>query len=374
MRNLAGLLLVLLVALVLTNMSSFKGLSIIQLDRPNEVSVGTDPGGALGIEGLDDGESGAVSYHGEEELGGKKLGTITNNFIFPVQLYITVEVEFVEADYTGNQEPWWRDVAISIGEEEPLEFQDLEPEDSDELTTGPVDLDPGDKLDISIDDGSKIHLRGTTELEEFLGVARFSITGYEETGALLFEIEPASGLDLRKQYFSWVDGDEVSDLLETTGERYPVTELETINLEGEVGYLQQHDPDSADAAAEWYEAIDQFGDTTLHVLFENPPGELEGTQVLKVLVRRTNNHQNRIPELDIYLRKEEETISILLSGQAVDSSEGQVFTLYFEAEELNDQPEINLEVWLHGNSTNTADQLDNTVEFGAIEWGYVTAE
>ncbi|MFO7951671.1 MAG: hypothetical protein R6U91_02530 [Bacillota bacterium] len=378
MRNLAGLLLVLLVALMITSMPSFKGLSIIQLDRLSELSVGTDPGGALGIAGLDDGISGAIPISGNNPGGGADdiyVGEITNNFDTEIHFDVAVEVEATIFEYSGNQVPEWVNISLFFEKDgetvEELGFENIGPGDlGQELTAEGLLLSPGETLVVLFDGQS--YINKAKDLESFQAEARFSITG-GSAGAenLTFDLEPSG--DLRQQYFSWTD-DYVPP--EPTGVSYPVAELEyTDNLTGDIDYLK-YDPDSDAANNNWYEANDSEANTVLHVELEAPDnGTLVGTQTIKVLVRRTDignpGGQLSEPVLDIDLRQDGSYIASLVSEQEVTDPVGQVFTYYFEADELNELSGVNLEVWLQGE-TKKHGNIYNTVEYGAIEWGYVT--
>jgi hypothetical protein len=208
MSKLAGLLLVILTAIVLISMPSFKGLSVIQLNRTSDLPVGLDPGGAQGIIDLDQGLSGAIVIGGSAASDDRYIGTIANNFDFQVQLEVTVLISTV-ASVNGN--PWWRNINIFFDHEniygerervEALEFNDIRlsrlpaPQ---QLTTGAIVLNSGEALVVSLDGNSSFSQAGN--ISDFEAQALFTITG-NSTGdeSITFTIEPKD--DLRKQYFT----------------------------------------------------------------------------------------------------------------------------------------------------------------------------
>jgi len=190
--------LLVLTCLVILSMPHLTALQGIQLHRPQQAEVGPDYSGALSIYGLDQGEEGAERL---EEA--HQLGSITNNYPETIEVDLNVEVEFLEAIYedgeTPSQEAVWENIIIYLGEEE-LDFADQEEGDSQEQASS-VDLEPGESLDLFINEDSALDYPppGHSVLEHFLGVARFSFTGYCQEGGYLFNIEPSG--DLRQQYF-----------------------------------------------------------------------------------------------------------------------------------------------------------------------------
>jgi len=208
MRKLSGLILVVLAVVVLVSMPSFKGLNMIQLNRANDLPVGPDPNGALGITGLDQGLNGAIPIGGSALLLNQYIGTITNNFAFPVQLDVTVTIRVTEFTYSGTGEPRWRTINVYIDREEVggiraavLRYNDMWADDTpqqQQRTTAPIILNPGESLAVSLDRRSR--LSRFNRVTSFRAEALFSIVGSRVgSGASSFIIEPAG--DLRKQYF-----------------------------------------------------------------------------------------------------------------------------------------------------------------------------
>ena len=387
MRNLAGLLLVLLVALVLTNMSSFKGLSIIQLDRLNELSVGTDPGGALGINGLNDGPTGSIEIGSNQGDEDRYMGTITNNFDFDIEFTLSIEIRVTELDYGSGEIPEWQNINVLLeknGElEDSINFGNIELINVDPpisvVDQAEIVLGSGDNLDILLD--SQSFINNAQDLEDFQAEALFSIDG-GSTGAenITFNLSPVD--DLRRQYFSWAD--DYEDPEPMTGFLYPDEALlpgppdngYTDNLDGSIEFLQ-YNPDSEDARINWYTAVNSTTDTVLHVMLDTPPSArtLEGTQTLKVLVRRTTNQtgsgaQNPKLQVRLYQGDDNLNIPIVPLEVVVEDPDWEVFSYTFEAGDLIDGLSgTNLKVWLYGE-TRGREAYRTTVEFGAIEWEY----
>lgn len=207
MRKTADLVLIILAALVLINMPAFKGLSIIQLNRPSDLPVGADPGGALGIIGLDQGLSGAIAIGSGAGSADRYIGTIANNFDFPVQLVTEVAITAVIIRSGGN--PRWQNTSIFFDKVSinnvrvrvaTLSYANFGVGTSTQvMTTGAIVLTPGETLVVSLDRNSRLHQRDN--IGSFQAEAFFSIIG-SRTGDenISFTIRPIN--NLRKQYFA----------------------------------------------------------------------------------------------------------------------------------------------------------------------------
>ncbi len=209
MKKTAGLLLIILAVMVLVNMPAFKGLSVIHLDRPSDLFVGEDPGGALGIIDLDLGLNKAILIGSRAVSNNRELGTIANNFNFPIQLNVTVVIKAVIV-HAGNPAPRWRNVRILFARKningqtvnvETLSFNDFRPGDPEQLRrTSTLILNPGEALVIFLDRDSTLHQIQT--LSSFQAETLFSVRGSSTwAGNISFSIEPKD--DLRKRYIAW---------------------------------------------------------------------------------------------------------------------------------------------------------------------------
>ena len=154
----------------------------------------------------------------------------------------------------------------------------------------------------------------------------------------------------------------------TAGEEllYPEEEIFSVNLEGEIEYLQ-HEPESDDAKDNWYESIYEGEDTDLTVALEEPSEELEGTQTIGILVRRTDN-SDREPELSVELWQQDEEIDILLEEEPIEDPIEEIHYLDFEADDLVDPSGEGLELRFTGADSGGPPGDRNTVEYGAVEW------
>lgn len=205
MRKTAGLVLIILTVLVLTNMPAFKGLSVIQLNRPSDLPVGEDPGGALGIVGLDQGLNGAIIISGNAASDDRYMGTITNNFDFPIQLNITLVIRAV---ITGRGNPRWQNINIFFDKDSnngvirvaTLNFTEVSLGSSEQQRmTDVIVLNPGEALIVSLDRNSRLFQNNNINF--FQADASFYIAGSSSGDEnISFTIEPID--DLRKQYIT----------------------------------------------------------------------------------------------------------------------------------------------------------------------------
>ncbi len=163
------------------------------------------------------------------------------------------------------------------------------------------------------------------------------------------------------------DDDHHEVNITVTDRLYPVSEISTTNVDGDIEYLR-FDPESPEAYEDWYEAINpaQNPGTMLHVELDEPGGELSGTQTIAILVRRTDN-SNRIPSLDMILYQNGDEIASL-TGVDVSSPVGELFYIEFDATDLDDPTGENMTLHLIGSRTGGAQAQRNTVEYGAVEW------
>jgi len=150
---------------------------------------------------------------------------------------------------------------------------------------------------------------------------------------------------------------------------YPVEEIETDNLEGEIGYLQ-HDPESDDAYDNWYESI-EIDETELHVGMDAPAEEADGEQTIGVLLRRTDN-SDRTPEVTIEMYQDGTHIDTLAEELEIDDPEGEVHYFNFDAADLVDPSGEGVTIELSAPRTGGAPGDRNAAEYGAVEWQATT--
>jgi len=377
MRNIIKIWPVILLVILLLNTPSIKGLTNVQLDR--SISFQLVPGGELTVIGIGGGVPGALELPHQAE----NFGTLINNYSFDIELDIVVEVEFLEAEFDGN-DPRWQQTRISVGNDR-LNFGNISYNASKTLATDWINLEPGDELEVKLDGKSDFRVPGGS-LHYALGVARFYITGRIPGGEELFYIEP--GGDLLQQYFfkgnqglaNSVINYELNNETDLAAEEqhvvthpllmnemlYPLRELYVVNLVGIIDNLQS-DPEDIEAFEYWYEAEEQTEDTVLYLLFDDPRAKLSGTQTIKILARRTDNGMS-IPELDIDLYQDGNFITTLATREEIDSTGGTAFIYTFDAGILDDLSGTNLELWLYGNNSGGISSQRSTVEFGAVSW------
>lgn len=216
-----------------------------------------------------------------------------------------------------------------------------------ERTLGSLSEEWEDSADVSGKDSVDIQFQYLTEYYEFI---------------LLVESE----VTISKAGYEYVLGEEGDQL-------YPSEEISKNNLEGTIEYLQ-YDPYTSGAYEEWYEVIDATDQgTELQIKLEEPNSELEGVQVIDFLVRRTDNSDDRIPDVDIELIQDEEEITDL-SDEEINSPGGEVITLEFNTEELIDSTGKDITIEIDGSRTGGSQEDRNTIEIGAVAWNVNAGE
>ncbi len=160
----------------------------------------------------------------------------------------------------------------------------------------------------------------------------------------------------------------VSDPFLVMSRLYPIAEIATTNVAGNIEYLQ-HDPASTSAYEDWYETFNAADSNELTVLMDDPQGHLSGTQTLRFLIRRTDN-STRIPTATIELYQDGQLIDTLVAERDVTDTTGEVWTYEFEADQLDDISGENLEIVISGSTTGGGAGDRNAPEYGAIEWEF----
>lgn len=430
MRNIIKIWPVILIALLLLNMPSIKGLTNVQLDRPIQFQIPEI--GELTVIGMD---GGAI----ELPQQGQPFGELINNSNFDLELYIKVEVEFLEARYNANHVRWIP-IRFNMAEGGRLDCGNMKYGDPSSSAGDFFTLAHGEALNISLDQSSDFIPRGggpNPTLNYALGVARFYITGYDPDGNEIFYLEPAG--DYLTQYFykgdpnaestvfnseayeeidhtidlqeAIIDASYLSvrfgpnlDLDELTPARepedfeplpdedevyentgmpdeennsnpdagpflkplYPAAELDKFNLIGEIEDLQ-YMPENIKAYEYWYEAVDHSMNTSIRIIITQPESKLVGNQVIQILARRTDNSQNA-PELNIGLYQDGVLIAALAEQEEIYCLEGTVLTYSFDASILEGFAGSSLEILMAGSDPGQQEPASNAVEFGAVVW------
>jgi len=170
-------------------------------------------------------------------------------------------------------------------------------------------------------------------------------------------VPPEPPTDLTVEHYGAGEGGEES--------LYPVEEISTTNVAGDIEYLQ-YDPEDGAAYDNWYEQT-AIADNELVVGLDVPSGELDGLQTIGVLVRRTDN-SDREPELTVELHQDGTLIDTLLTEQGIEDPVGEVHYMDFQAGDLVDTSGSGLELHFSAPRTGGGPGTRNVVEYGAVEW------
>ena len=226
--------------------------------------------------------------------------------------------------------------------------------------TNTGEIEDTQDIEFTVEDEDGDIVRSVTDNEVTLGPGET----YDETFTWTTDGEDAGEYDATVA--SEDDDDSITvTVIEPPAQLYPVEELTTDNLEGDIEYLQ-HDPESDDAYDNWYEAVDNE-DTELEVAMDSPENELSGEQTLGFLLRRTDN-SGRTPDVTIELYQDGELIDTLAEGLDITDTEGEVHYFNFDAADLNDLSGEDITLELTGDRTGGHPGDRNTIEYGAIEW------
>jgi len=183
-------------------------------------------------------------------------------------------------------------------------------------------------------------------------------------------VDPISGLSADEYTVTVADEDEISSVSgdlrveqpSPQNELYPDTEIEAINLDGDVADLRENDEGN------WYEAIDDRADTSLRVGMDDPAGEIDSEQTIRFHVRQddTPRQQDGDPEAEFYLYEDGEEVTQLGGTESITTTEGETFIRTFDADEVDNPDDVEFRIDGFENGAPGGNAV--TVEVGYVTW------
>ena len=278
--------------------------------------------------------------------------TTSNQTSIEMLDHYTITAEFLE-------EPFF-EVEIIDHDDPVIEGQTLE---VDYTVTNTGEIEDTQDIEFTVEDEDGDIVRSVTDNDVTIDPGET----YDETFTWTTDGEDAG------EYEAIVTSEDDEDsvtvtVIEPPAQLYPVEELTTDNLEGDIEYLQ-HDPESTDAYENWYEAVDTDDDTELEVGMDDPDSELEGIQTIGVLLRRTDIGTRTDPDVTIELYQDGTLIDTLAEDLEINDPEGEVHYFDFDTEDLIDPSGQGITLEFVGEHTGGQPGVArNTIEYGAIEW------
>ena len=328
------------------SIDSTEGGSVVQ---PGEGSFEYDKGDIVDLEAVSDEGYLFIQWTGD-----------TENIEDPTSNQTTIEMlddHSITAEFL--EEPFF-EVEIVDYDDPVIEGQTVS---VDYTVTNTGEIEDTQDIEFTVEDEEGNIVRSVTDQDVTIGPGET----YDETFTWTTDGEDAG------EYEAIVTSEDDEDsvtvtVIEPPAQLYPVEELTTDNLEGDIEYLQ-HDPESTDAYENWYEAVDTDDDTELEVGMDDPDSELEGIQTIGVLLRRTDIGTRTDPDVTIELYQDGTLIDTLAEDLEINDPEGEVHYFDFDTEDLIDPSGQGITLEFVGEHTGGQPGVArNTIEYGAIEW------